>query len=314
MQCVTITLNAAIDTTYKLNSFARGGINRVSGKVMVPGGKGNNVARILSTLGHLVLASGFVAGSAGAFIEQGLQAIPGIVTAFMHVAGESRMCLTLMEEDSGMISEVLEPGVEISEVDADRFLGQVRPIAANADVVVLSGSLPKGLPVDYYAQMLTTLRSQPAKLVLDTSGEPLRLGLSGQPHLIKPNAAEMAALMGRKGTVGEMVKFAQQELLGPVMDKEAQILLSLGEHGAALITANRALVAQPPSVKVVNPVGAGDAMLAGFVHATSRQLDDRAALIEAVATGTAAALQEVAGVVDTADIKMLSRNVRVCTI
>jgi tagatose 6-phosphate kinase len=314
MRYVTITLNAAIDTTYRLDSFTRGRVNRVSRKVMSPGGKGNNVAKVLAALGHSVIASGFIAGTSGAFIEQGLQAMPGITTAFLPVVGESRTCLTLVEQDSGMISEILEPGVEVSDVDADRFLTEVGKIAAGADVVILSGSLPRGLPADYYAQILTALRSLPAQTVLDSSGVPLRLGLSGQPHLIKPNAVEMVALMGREGTVGELVRFAQRELLGHVLNRDAQILLSLGEQGAALIRVDCALIAQPPPIEVVNPVGAGDAMLAGFLDAASRHCDDCTALIQAVATGTAAALQETAGVVDKADIKKLSRNVQVRTI
>ncbi len=107
MQCVTITLNAAIDTSLWLDRFRRGGLNRVKRKVMVPGGKGNNVAKVLHTLGHSVTASGFVAGTTGTFIERGLQAVPGMATAFMRVPGESRVCLTLVEEMGGTISELL---------------------------------------------------------------------------------------------------------------------------------------------------------------------------------------------------------------
>lgn len=314
MQCLTITLNAAVDTSLWLDRFQRGGLNRVTRKVMVPGGKGNNVAKVLQTLGHSITASGFIGGATGTFIEQGLQAVPGMSTAFIRVPGESRVCLTVLEQMAGTISELLEPGVEITPADAARFLDSVQRIAAQSDTVVLSGSLPPGLPHDYYAQILTALHRLPARLVLDTSGEPLRLGLSGQPHIIKPNAHEMADLMQCAGTLEQMVKFAQHALIGAVLEADASILLSLGEQGAALIKSTTALIAEPPAVAVVNPVGGGDALLAGFLDGQSRQWDDRAALQWAVAAGTAAALQEIAGIVDPSDIEKLWKCVRVRTL
>lgn len=314
MRCLTITFNAAIDTTLWLEHFQHGGVNRVMRKVTVPGGKGNNVAKVLLTLGHSVTASGFIGGTTGSFIEQGLQAMPGLSTAFLRVPGESRACFTLIEHMDGTISELLEPGLEIAARDADRFLNDVHGLAADADTVVLSGSLPPGLSHDYYAQILTVLHRLPARLVLDTSGEPLRRGLAAQPHLIKPNAQEMAALMQDDGTLTDMVKFAQQELIGRVMHVDACILLSLGAQGAALIKTDTALIAEPPPVTVVNPVGAGDALLAGFLDAQWRQWDHLRCLQWAVATGTAATLQELAGIVKRSDIETLSTGVQVRTL
>ncbi len=314
MHCLTITLNAAIDTSLWLEHCERGGLNRVKRKVMVAGGKGNNVAKVLHSFGHTVTASGFIAGMNGVFIEQELQAVHGMSTAFMRVPGESRACLTLLEEVGGSITELLEPGVEIAGVDGQRFVDDVRGIAAQADTVVLSGSLAPGLPPDYYAQLLTALRQLPVQLVLDTSGEPLRRGLSGQPHIIKPNVHEMADLMRRDAALDDMVKFAQHELIGTVLRADACILLSLGALGAALVDANTVLVAEPPAVTVVNPVGAGDALLAGFIDARSRHWDDNASLQWAVATGTAATLQEIAGVVGMSDIEMLRKRVQVRTL
>lgn len=313
MRVVTVTVNAAVDTTYRLDTFTRGGINRVTRKTISPGGKGNNVARVLALFGHSVMTTGFVAGVNGALIEQALQSTPNIATGFMRIPGESRVCLTLLEQASGTTSELLEPGVEVPDLDAARFLAHVGELAIDADVVVLSGSLPRGLPPNYYAQILTTLRPLPARLVLDSSGAPLRLGLAGRPHLVKPNIEEMATLMGCGGDVDDMVQFGQQQLIGVVLDSAACILLSLGARGAVLIKADRALIAQPPPVQVINAVGAGDAMLAGFLDAEARLWDDRTKLVYAVATGTAAALQELGGVIDTTDIARLAEQVQIRT-
>ena len=112
MRCLTITLNAAVDTTYGLDRLERGAINLVAHRTAVPGGKGNNVARVLATLGHSVVATGFVGGRSGQFIEDGLRNL-GIETAFARVEGESRVCLTVVERGSGTITEIREPGVDV---------------------------------------------------------------------------------------------------------------------------------------------------------------------------------------------------------
>lgn len=313
MLCVTITLNAAVDATYTLNRFAYGTVNRVVRKTMVPGGKGNNVAKILAVLGHSVITSGFIAGTAGTFIEQELGVTPNIATSFMRVAGESRTCLTLLEQDTSSVSELLEPGVDVCDVDAERFLTEIGTTATGADVVVLAGSLPHGLAADYYVHLLATLKPICPWLVLDTSGDALKFGLAGQPDLIKPNAAEMATLMGKEATIREMVHFAQHELIGAVLGKHARVLLSVGAQGAVLIAQRTAWFAQPPAITVVNPVGAGDALLAGFIDATLNQCGPVTALTQAVATGTAAVGQPLAGVVVPAHIAQVSQHVQIST-
>lgn len=309
MRFMTVTLNAAIDTTYVMESFAHGKINRVARKLAVPGGKGNNVAKVLSILGHSVIATGFIAGHSGQFIEQGLRSM-GVETAFMRIPGESRVCLSMIEADSGTITELLEPGVEIPEGDAEAFLKKASALVKDVDAVIVSGSLPTGLPRDYYARLLCTLRPYAARLVFDSSGEALQLGLRARPDLIKPNAAEMATLMGTESDLRRMIEFAQQQLLGPVLAPEAKVLLSLGERGATLITRTSVLTASPPRVSVVNPVGSGDAMLAGFLAASYATNDDSAALIDAVAVGTASTLHEVPGRVADENVAHLRGRVQ----
>lgn len=311
MRCLTITLNAAVDTTYVLDTLVRGDANRVSRKLEAPGGKGNNVGRVLAVLGHSVVASGFIAGRSGGFIEDGLRSL-GIETAFLEVPGESRVCLTLVERDSGVITEVLEAGVEIPGQAASELLPLARALARQVDTVVVSGSLPAGLPSDYYAGLLSELRPLPARLALDSSGEALRLGLESGPDVIKPNAAEMAALIGgERSSVPEMVEFARTCLIGAVLPSEARVLLSLGEEGAVLITREGALKATPPRIKIVNTVGCGDALLAGYLDAEFGADDSEYMVRQAVAVGAAAALQEIQGVVDRADVARLRESVKI---
>lgn len=310
MRCLTITLNTAVDTTYTLGSFHRGQVNRVSRSIAVPGGKGNNVAKVLSALGHSVIASGIIAGRSGQFIEQGLRSI-GIETSFLVVPGESRVCLTLLEKDSGTVSELLEPGIRVSLEDGQRFLRHVTELVDSADAVVVSGSLPAGLPPDYYARLLSELRTRTKYLAFDSSGEALRLGLAGRPDLVKPNEAEMRALAGGEPTSEEMIEFARGHLIGRVLGPGAQVLLSLGARGACLIGERDVWIARPPAIDVVSPVGAGDALLAGFLSARSRDVEDRDALRRAVAVGAVSAMQEVPGAVDVVTVTRLEASVEV---
>lgn len=308
MRFLTITLNAAVDTTYVLDRYYQGEVNRISRKMTAPGGKGNNVARVLALLGHTVRATGFIGGSQGRYIEQGLQDM-GVETAFVRVPGDSRSCLTIIERESGMISELLEPGMTISRQNSETFLRTAPLLASEVDAVVVSGSLPNGLPNDYYARLLTALHSSSALLAFDSSGEALLHGLWARPNLIKPNASEMASLMGSEGSPEEMAEWVRRKLIGGVLAPGAKILLSLGQQGAALISQDTALMASPPAIRVVNPVGSGDALLAGYLGAISEATDEWAALAEAVAVATAAALHETAGIVDQEDVQTIRKSV-----
>lgn len=315
MRVVTVTANAAVDTLHVLDRLERGAINRVSRTVAVPGGKGNNVARVLVTLGHAVVATGFVGGRSGAFIEAGLRG-RGIEPRFVAVDGESRVCLTLLEPETGTITEIREPGFAVPPEAADRLLAVVVAAARDADAVVVSGSLPPGLPADCPATLLAALRPSPAFVALDAGGDALRLGLAGKPDLIAPNAAEMAALMGRDDAAPEigpetMIAFARRDLIGAALPAEARVVLTLGRRGAALVSRHGAFVAAPPPVAAVNPVGSGDALLAGFLDARSRGGGDGDAIAAAVAVGTAAALRETIGEVRPEDVDRIRRGVRV---
>ena len=312
MRCLTVTANAAVDTTYVLDSLAPGEIHRVARKIAGPGGKGNNVARVLARLGHDVVATGFAAGHAGRFIEEGLRGL-GIEPAFVPVPGESRLCLTIVEESSGRISEIREPGVPVPPDAADGLLAHAARLAQDADAVAVCGSLAPGLPPDFYARLLAALRPSPAYLALDASGDALRLGLAGHPHLVSPNAAELSTLLNlpTSAPAPDLIAAARARLLGPLLTADATVLLSLGAAGAALVRRGRVHLAAPPPVAAVNTVGCGDALLAGFLDAHARALPAPDALAHAVAVGTAAALQEAVAAVAPDDIPRLRPRVRV---
>lgn len=235
----------------------------------------------------------------------------GIETAFMPLPGQSRRCLTFIEQDSPYVSEVLERGIEVPPEAGELFLSHVRRLADRVDMGVVSGSLPPGLPVDYYERLIHAVHDAAIPAALDSSGEPFRRGLEARPELIKPNLHELAEAVGQLPAVEALIAYARKHVIGQVLGREASILLSLGEEGAALITHDRVLRAVPAPLHLVNPVGAGDAMLAGFLHARSQGIDNEGTLLQAVAFGSAAALQLIAGVVDPEDIERLRRGIQV---
>lgn len=317
MKFLAVTFNPARDATYVLERFVRGSVNRVVRQQVMPGGKGNNVARVLVAYGHSVRVTGFLAGNAGTFIDDSLRAA-GIETAFTWLeTGQSRTCHTLIERESGVVSEVLESGPTVRARDGEAFLADLPARLAGIDTVVVCGSLPPGLEGSFLTDFMAIARQRCKRLMIDSSGEGLRISLAGSPDLIKPNERELATLMGGAPSTTEMVRYAQEDMIGSVMPTDGRVLLSLAERGAMLIGRSEVWYAAAPPItsstpdEIVNTVGCGDALLAGFLDGCARNLPAPDALAQAVAFGAAAALSEVAGVVERSEVGLLRPAVRV---
>jgi tagatose 6-phosphate kinase len=309
MKVLTITLNPANDTTYVVASFERGLAARVIRKHQMPGGKGNNVARILAGYGHSVTATGFLGGPTGDFIEAGLEQA-AVAPAFIRLReGESRTCHTIMEVDTGVTSEVLEAGPAIDATSAGAFLGQLPGLVHDVDVAVLCGSAPPGLDEDFLDRLGTILRGGRGKrFVVDSSGETLRVMLRHEPDLIKPNQHELRQLMGRDSSLPESIRFVRDGLVG----QHRMVLLSRGENGALVFAHDRILRGMPPpGLKPVNTVGCGDALLAGFLEGWTSNCSLTEALTNAIAFSSAAALQETAGRIAHDDVNYFRSEIQV---
>ncbi|HVL23188.1 MAG TPA: 1-phosphofructokinase family hexose kinase [Thermomicrobiales bacterium] len=309
MHILTITLNAAVDATYVVDRLTVGGANRVRRLYQMPGGKGNNVARVLRAQGHAVTATGFLGGSTGAFIEARLRET-GVTPAFVWLeTGASRTCHTILDAEQGEATEVLEAGPELTARDGERLLGHLPALLETADAVVISGSAPAGVTRPFLERLARLVRDGTGRMIVDSSGETLAALLAGRPDLIKPNAAEMAALMGRDVSVEEQIAFARDDLIGARLAPEGYVLLSRGSEGAVLVFGDGAVGARPPAGRAVNTVGCGDALLAGYVDGWLRGAAPPDALRQAVAFGAAAARQPVAGIVDAEDVARLEPDV-----
>lgn len=303
-QLVTVTLNAAIDRLVLVDELHACEVLRAKTVTATPGGKGLNVARIAKRLGAEVTATGFLAGHAGQFIEDGLR-IEGVDPGFVWVEGESRQCLNFVDT-AGRSTEVLEPGVGVGPADIARFREQLREVCADRSLVVLSGSMPPGCEPDLYALLVNDLSMLGSKVFFDSSGESLLAGLKSSPFFVKPNADEASELVGQTITSPEEAGRVGADLRANYGVE--LVVISLGPQGAVLSSSRGEFWAQPPQVPVVNTVGCGDALVAAFATEFASTGDPVAALLFGVEVSAAAAMSERTGYLDSVDLRYVQEQ------
>jgi 1-phosphofructokinase len=289
---VTLTANPSLDRTLELPAaLTEGGIARLAGTSTEPGGKGVNVARAIAAAGGDVVS--VLPAAASDPIVTALRAL-GLELATVPVQAPVRTNYTLVDP-AGTTTKLNEPGAVLTETTRAALTGILHGHAANARWVVLSGSLPPGTPVDWYADLVRSLRDTGVRIAVDTSEAPLlallSAGRDAAPHLLKPNAEELAQLAGTTeaevlGDPGAMLA-AVQRLHGRGV---AEVLLTLGSAGAVLSTSDGGMwSATPPPITVRSTVGAGDCSLAGYVLAALAGAPPAERLRTAVAYGAASA-------------------------
>jgi tagatose 6-phosphate kinase len=281
---VVVCLNPALDVTHQLDAVRWGGVNRPRAVHARPGGKGLNVARTLHALGADVLVLGLTGGIIGAGVEAALRGL-GVPATFTPLTGETRRTFSVV--DDSRVTAFHEPGPEVGAAEFDKFRIDYEKALAGAQAVVLSGSLPPGLPAGTYA---TLIQAAGVPVVLDTHGEALRRGAAAGPAVVKPNRAELEALTGRSLTTGEEVTAAAGELRGA-----RAVVVTLGPEGLLAATGDGCWRARVPAAVAGNATGAGDAVAAALAHGIvlGRPWDER--LRHAAALGAAAAAAPVAG-------------------
>ena len=288
---LTVTLNAAIDKRYVVENFQVGEVNRVKECAYTPGGKGLNVSKPAAIAGARVVATGFVGGHAGAYIEDSLKPF-GVESAFYHLPQESRSCINIWDEVRQVQTEFLEPGFVVTEDDFAKFLDEFRDLVEDADVVSMSGSVPKGLDGGAYQRMVAIVKTAGKPVILDTSGKLLSEGILAKPTMIKPNIDEIRMLTGsRCDDLDEIIEAAIHICESGV----EMVAVSLGSEGSILACSEGVYRAIVPKIDAVNTVGCGDAMIAGFALGLSQGLDIEETLRKASAISAAAALREETG-------------------
>jgi len=256
---VTVTPNPSIDRTIQIDRLDRGKVIRARAATSEAAGKGLNVSLALATEGvETAAVLPLAADSATVYLRLLADAVP--ITA-VPVKGATRVNVSLVEPD-GTVTKVNEPGPQLGPDDVDAILAAASAVAGRGWIVGC-GSLPPGAPVDFYAR-LTTLASPDRRVAVDTSGEALGAAVCAGVALVKPNSAELEELVGRPlATIGEVVTAARE-----IVERGCQtVLVSLGADGALLVDARSASHAEASVDGVANTVGAGDALLAGFLAA-----------------------------------------------
>ena len=199
---LTVTMNPSVDTRYQLDELIIDDVNRVTPE-KTAGGKGLNVARVLGQLGDDVVATGLLGGHMGAYMAELMDA-NGIKNDFVPIKGETRICLNILH--AGNQTELLESGPTIAPEELDAFTAKFAELASKADVVTISGSLPRGVEADYYAKITGIAENAGAKVLLDTSGASLEAALKSEvkPELVKPNLTEINGLLGTSFTTDDV--------------------------------------------------------------------------------------------------------------
>lgn len=304
---LTVTLNAAVDKRYVVEDFQTGKVNRVKECVYSPGGKGLNVSKVASIAGKKVTATGFVGGYAGKYIVNALKPFD-IKSDFYHLEAESRSCINIWDEKNKVQTEFLEPGFTVSETDFQNFLDKFQGLIKDADIVVMSGSLPLGLDGTAYQKLIKICKEAGKKAILDTSGASLKLGIEARPTMIKPNLDEIRMLTGKQcEDLDEMIEAAKE-----IHAKGVEIVaVSLGAEGSFIVSDQGVFRAIVPKIDAVNTVGCGDAMIAGFALGLSEGLEVEEILKKASAISAAAALTEETGIFVIEDMEKILPQVQI---
>lgn len=293
MSLLCVNLNAAIDKRYDLDAIAIGRVQRVSRVHATAGGKGLNAARGALRCGQRVTVTGFVGGFAGEFIAAEIERI-GIRDAFVRVQGESRTCINVIDA-AGASTELLEPGVTVTEADVAALLVRYRELLPQSGAVTISGSLPVGCPEDLYAQLVTAARQAGTPVVVDTSGRSLTASLPAAPNVVKPNKDELAVYTGRRlDSLADIVAAADAlRANGPEW-----VVVSLGADGAAAVGPRGGVHVSAPRVAVQNPVGCGDVLVGVLASGLADGQELEASLVRAVRLSAASAAHPETGELD----------------
>lgn len=260
MDIVTITLNPAIDQTVFLERLTVGSVNRTHRHHRQAGGKGVNVSAMLGDYGIPSIATGFL-GKDNPRLFEALFASRGVRDEFIRVPGETRTGIKIIDETTRETTDINFPGLEPGFAEVKAFEEKLRGLVSPGRWFVLSGSLPTGISLHFFEEMLALLKRGGARVAADTSGEALKVAIEGGADLVKPNEHELAELLGRP-----LPDFASRlEAAVALQKKVPHVVLSLGGEGAFFLTPESALMASAAPVKVVSTVGAGDSLLAGYL-------------------------------------------------
>jgi 1-phosphofructokinase/tagatose 6-phosphate kinase len=305
---VTVTLNAALDRTLTVPNFQRDHRHRASQVLTLAGGKGINIARALKRLDVPVVATGLAGGRTGTRIVEELTA-EAILNDFVRIGEDSRTSTAVVDPMESSYTEINEWGPRVEPEELDMLLEKLHYLSRGADFVVFAGSLPRGVAESFYAEATRDLNRRDVPVVLDTEGEPLRLGVEAEPYLVSPNQREAEHVVGQELEEPEDFLMAL-DAIAELGARNVHITLDTGCFG--LLREDRQVKryrAVAPALEPVSVVGAGDVLLAQFLAAKLAGKPGDEALRLAVAAGAASTLEVGAGRFEPRDAGRLAGGV-----
>lgn len=284
MMIYTLTLNPSVDIIVSLERFEEGRVNLSEKEYKLPGGKGINVSQVLKNLGHDSRALGFIGGFTGRFIAEELDKRQ-VENDFVEVEGDTRINIKM--RDSKFESEINGNSPSISKENLDELLKKLRKLKRD-DLLIMSGSVPKTLPIDIYRQILKAI-DEDIKAVVDTKGAALEEAVKAKPYLIKPNNHELEDIFGvEMRDQADIVKYGKK-----LLEMGARnVVVSIAGDGALLINSEGVYSGSVPKGKLVNSVGAGDSLVGGFSAGIAEGLSFTECFARGIASGSASAFSE----------------------
>ena len=311
---LVVALNPALDVTHRLDHVDWAGVNRPAAVHVSPGGKGLNVARVLRSLGADVLLAGLAGGHTGNVVRSALRDT-GIPACLVPTSGDTRRTFAVVDAGRGETAIFNEPGPRISPDEYTAFLQRYADAIAHSSAVVLSGSLPPGVPDSAYADLIGLAAGAGVPSLLDTSGPALVAGVAAGPAIVKPNLAELAAAVGCElprpaGRPSEQCADVLQAAGQLRAAGAGAVVVTLGADGLLALTEGGCWHAVTPAVSG-NPTGAGDAAAAALALGLSAGSPWAGRLAQAAALGAAAVAAPVAGEYDDVVYRQALAAVRV---
>lgn len=307
----TLTANPSLDLFLEVTRLLGDDISRVTGTRLDAGGKGVNVVRAAGLMGGRGLALGWCGGETGRRLKHLLkkEEIPFL---FLEIAGETRTIYNIRERATGRIYRVNEPGPRVGRADIGRLFETIASLPEKAPgIFAICGSAPPGTPPGFYARLIRVLAKQGIRTVLDSDNELFSRGAAARPDIIKPNLHELGRLAGRPVATRRETLRAARALLETGI---GTVIVSMGSRGAMAVERRGAYLARAPRVRVKSTIGAGDALLAGFLVELDRGGGTAAALKTGVAAGSASVTRPGTAPADARSVLALREHVSVIPI
>lgn len=303
-----LTMNPSVDLATETEAVVPTHKLRCGATLHDAGGGGVNVARVLTRLGGHCLSVCPTGGSPGQWLQRRMRD-EGLETVFLPITDETRVSFTVHEHSTGAEFRFVMPGPHLSAAEWQGALQHMQDLQPFPEIVVASGSLPPGVPTDFYARLARLCRAQGARMVLDTSGPALSAALAEGVYLFKPNLKELTDLVGRALETPEQWQAAARQI---VLGGQAEVVaLTLGHLGALLVTRDALWSAPPLDIPVASAVGAGDSFVGGLVWALQQGQPLERAFSWGIAAGSATLLSAGTALCKPDDVRRLQAQVQV---